>query len=240
MDKDYFLSYSNNIYKEFVYPLYKSLFNENIRVWIDKTEIILGQEIYDNLTNVLDEIKNKFGVIFIFDETFFKKEWCLKELRYSINNNIELYPILYKIKKIDLPEEFQSLKKLNMVTIKSHDDLKYIVKKIKILHLCRINFIILPKIKIDSDLGKKLLDKVIINKYNIIDYIFNSDNIGQYLYHIIIKNKKENYFNYLLFCINQINDIKKKILKNEILDEYDYIIIDKSVKILINCCYISH
>ena len=99
----YFISYSRDIYYEFVNNLNNTLNEIGLKTWIDKFEINIGDEIIDNLYTVLDKSADYYGIIFIFDETFFNKAWCIKELDYSMKKRIPFFPILYKIKKEDIP-----------------------------------------------------------------------------------------------------------------------------------------
>lgn len=71
---DFFISYSKNIYDDFVRDLVASLKKYGINLWIDQIDVHLGDEILCNLFNILDSLKkSNYGVIIIFDSSFFEK-----------------------------------------------------------------------------------------------------------------------------------------------------------------------
>lgn len=92
----YFISYSRDIYYEFVNHLNNMLNEIGLKTWIDKFEINIGDEIIDNLYTVLDKSADYYGIIFIFDETFFNKAWCIKELDYAMKKRIPFFQYCIK------------------------------------------------------------------------------------------------------------------------------------------------
>lgn len=147
-------------------------------VWFDRTDVILGSEINNNLLYTLNEAKNWLGIILLFDETYFYKEWCIKELELSLSNKLTLFPILYGIEKSTIPSKYSFLKTINMVTIRKQDDFDYTINKI--LNALIVN---LPMEKIDlhSEIYQSL-----IRSYNRLtrvegERVICADNIARFL-----------------------------------------------------------
>jgi len=108
---DFFISYSKNIYDNFVKDFVIKLKSYGINLWLDQIDVHLGDEILSNLINILDSFKKaNYGVIIIFDSSFFVKKWCIKELEYIVQNNISFFPILFHMEKKDIPEKYKFLK----------------------------------------------------------------------------------------------------------------------------------
>lgn len=130
-DFDFFVSYSRNIYLPFVKEFTMILQKYGLKIWIDKKDVFLGDEIITNLYKTLDIFSKKtFGVIIVFDRTYFQKEWCLKELKYILEQDINFFPILFEMEKHDIPTEYKNLRSYNMATIRNRQDIIYAVNKI--------------------------------------------------------------------------------------------------------------
>ena len=57
---DFFISYSKNIYDDFVKGLVARLKKYGINLWIDQIDVHLGDEILCNLFNILDSWSSPF------------------------------------------------------------------------------------------------------------------------------------------------------------------------------------
>ncbi len=147
-------------------------------VWFDRTDVILGSEIYNNLLNTLNAAQNWLGVILLFDETYFYKEWCVQELESSLNNKLTLFPILYGIEKSTIPLKYSFLKTINMVTIRKQDDFGYTINKI--LNALIVN-LPMETINLHSEIYQSL-----IGSYNRLtraesEKVICADNIARFL-----------------------------------------------------------
>ncbi|HEM6232780.1 TPA: toll/interleukin-1 receptor domain-containing protein [Streptococcus suis] len=215
----YFISYSRDIYYEFVNPLNNILNKIGLKTWIDKFEINIGDEIIDNLYTVLDKSADYYGIIFILDETFFSKAWCLKELNYALKKRISFFPVLYKIKKEDIPNEYALLKNYNLLTVSSLKEIDYIVDRFILLHLNNIICRNIPKFSIDSYVGNFLLEQIRYSTVNSLDALFIVDNFSQYLR----KQEKSGNFKLtheILFCIAITKLLKERLFRKDFQGEY--------------------
>ncbi|HFU4548735.1 toll/interleukin-1 receptor domain-containing protein [Streptococcus suis] len=221
----YFISYSRDIYYEFVNPLNNILNKIGLKTWIDKFEINIGDEIIDNLYTVLDKSADYYGIIFIFDETFFSKAWCLKELNYALKKRISFFPVLYKIKKEDIPNEYALLKNYNLLTVSSLKEIDYIVDRFTLLHLNNIICRNIPKFSIDSYVGNFLLEQIRYSTVNSHDALFIIDNFSQYLR----KQEKSGNFKLtheILFCIAITKLLKERLFRKDFQGEYHFKILE--------------
>lgn len=221
----YFISYSREVYYEFVNPLNNILNEIGLKTWVDKFEINIGDEIIDNLYTVLDKSAGYYGIIFIFDETFFYKEWCLKELGYALEKRIPFFPVLYKIKKEDIPSEYTFLKNYNLLTVSSLKEIDYIVDRFILLHLNNIICRNIPKISISSYVGNFLLEQIRCCTVNNIDAIFIIDNFSQYLR----TQKKSGDFKLtheILFCTEITQLLKERLFRKDFQGEYHFKILE--------------
>ena len=100
---DAFISHASEDKEEVVLPLYEILSKKGMKVWIDKHEIFLG----DNLRRKLDEglAKSRYGIV-ILSERFFQKEWTKKELDALVSREDGkekvILPIWHKIDKTQI------------------------------------------------------------------------------------------------------------------------------------------
>lgn len=221
----YFISYSRDIYYEFVNNLNNTLNEMGLKTWIDKFEINIGDEIIDNLYTVLDKSADYYGIIFIFDETFFNKAWCIKELDYAMKKRIPFFPILYKIKKEDIPNEYTFLKNYNLLTVSSLKETDYIVDRFILLHLNNIICRSISNFLIDSYVGNFLLEQIRHTTVNSIDAIFILDNFSQYLR----KQKQLGNFKLtheILFCITITRLLKERLFRKDFQGEYHFKILE--------------
>ena len=61
---DFFVSYSKNIYNDFVKDFVNTIKRYGINLWLDQINVHLGDEILSNLFYILDSFKNAYyGVI---------------------------------------------------------------------------------------------------------------------------------------------------------------------------------
>lgn len=235
---NYFLSYSRDIYSEFIAQMHNKLFEIGINVWLDKFDVNIGDEIADNLYNMLDKSKEHQGVIFVFDKTFFHKKWCINELEYVLKNDIPFFPILYKIKKADIPPEYSFFKNYNLLSIHNSEEVNYLADRFTLLHLKNISHNLSKKTIIKSEVGKTLLRKTDDILENKSDILFNLDNFTQFLLYSYQNNLLELNED-IKFCIVTISRIKHLYFSLGILSEYNQVIIKKVLIILQASYFIS-
>lgn len=129
---DVFFSYSRNslaLAKKIIYELEKY----DVYVWFDYTDVILGSTIKPKLYETLNNIKTEKwkGFIALIDETYFKKEWCLMEFNYAVDNNITIFPIFFNCDERCIPkEQFIYIKNINYIYIKNSNNIEYCLNKL--------------------------------------------------------------------------------------------------------------
>lgn len=77
MEYDVFISHASEDKKDVALPLASHLQKQGLRVWIDETELELGDSLRRKIDHGLSQ--SKFGVV-ILSPAFFSKEWPNKEL----------------------------------------------------------------------------------------------------------------------------------------------------------------
>ena len=229
---DFFISYSKNIYDNFVKDFVIKLKSYGINLWLDQIDVHLGDEILSNLINILDSFKkSNYGVIIIFDSSFFVKKWCIKELEYIVQNNISFFPILFHMEKKDIPEKYKFLKNYNMFTVrKGKTDIEDAIDRILDIYIQRVN----PQAASITTSVFETLIRTYCNADKTNEFIaLSADNIGLYIT-IWYKNKHllpDNYTNVL------INIIHLKLLNyynSSYLNDYDISLMCKATDRLIS------
>lgn len=200
---DFFVSYSKNIYNDFVKDFVNAIKTYGINIWIDQVNVHLGDEILSNLFSILDSFKKAYyGVIIIFDSSFFQKKWCIKELDFIVQNKISFFPILFHMEKADIPEKFNFLRNYNMVTIRNEKkDIENAVNRILDIYIWKNSC---QKMCIDT-----IIFETLIRNYCDTDktnglVVLSADNIGLYI-NIWHKNKHlvmDKYTNALITIIH--------------------------------------
>ena len=77
MDFDIFISHASEDKDEVVRPLAEQLRHRGLRVWMDETEIKLGDSLRRSIDHGLS--KSRYGLV-VLSPDFLKKEWPQKEL----------------------------------------------------------------------------------------------------------------------------------------------------------------
>lgn len=176
----YFVSYSRSIYFSAVKPLVESLENLGFSVWIDKTEVPIGIDIYKNIHEVMSNSKSWFGAIVFLDITYFEKSWCLFELDYLLENNVPFIPILHNIDKSDIPEKYKILKKLNYGRSCCNIELCITVNKVIDTFLAK-NTIKNNTVCIESETLNTLIFNYVSQQNNSKLTVLNAYNISTYI-----------------------------------------------------------
>lgn len=175
---DLFLSYSRSSL-DIASQLIHELEMYGIRVWFDRTDVVMGSQIKQNLKNVIEMSHEWIGMLALMDQAYFDKEWCITELKYAIEYKVRLLPILYKFEKNEIPSSFSFLRELNIVTIRNQEDITYAINKI--LDCIVMNIDIVNRVQ-----NANSIIKTLIMSYNNYSHIENekiicSDNIAYYL-----------------------------------------------------------
>lgn len=228
---DFFVSYSRDVYDEIVEPLIRELEILGFNIWIDRTEVTLGTNIYKNLDDVLAKISDWNGAIVFIDNSYINKEWCQWESNFFVENRIFCYPILYKISKSDLIDSMCYYKDFNIATIKNKSDLKMTVDKILMSYIENLQpqsekFIIYSKLLTSIIMTYK--QKILSMEENII--ICNV--ICQ-----IIKNLSPEYIygnHHITILTNIIEEKARSVYKNGKCSRYEFILVRKIANYLIN------
>lgn len=97
---DVFISHASEDKKSIAKPLAEMLESIGLKVWLDSNELKVG----DSLTSKINHgiANSRFGVV-ILSQSFFKKDWPIKELNSFIStenlNSKKILPIWHKIDK---------------------------------------------------------------------------------------------------------------------------------------------
>lgn len=200
---DFFVSYSKNIYNDFVKDFINTIKRYGINIWLDQINVHLGDEILSNLFYILDSFKNaNYGVIIVFDSSFFEKKWCIMELEYIVKNKISFFPILFHIEKSNIPDKYKFLRNYNMVTIRDEKkDIENATNRILDIYIQRNDC---QKICIGTFIFETLIRNYCdADKTNGL-VVLSADNIGLYI-NIWHKNNHlfiDNYTNALITIIH--------------------------------------
>ena len=91
---DVFISHAQEDKAEVARPLAKLLTDQGLRVWIDETELTIG----DSLRQKIDEglSKSKFGVV-VLSESFFSKRWPQTELNALWSRETEVNKVVLPV-----------------------------------------------------------------------------------------------------------------------------------------------
>ncbi len=177
----YFVSYSRSVYFCAVKPLIESLEDIGFNVWIDKTEVPIGIDIYKNIHEVMNNSKSWFGALVFLDLTYFEKAWCILELDYLLEQDIPFIPILHKMDKSDIPpHKYNILKKLNYGRSCSHIEIDTTVNKVIDSFLDKIT-IENNTVYIKSETLDNLIFNYISQQNNCKHTILNAYNISTYI-----------------------------------------------------------
>lgn len=160
-----------------------------------------------------------------------KKKWCLKELEYIMKNSIKCFPILYKITKEDIPDQYSFLRKLNIISVLENTKISYVIDRMILLYLEPLNDNFLYPL-IQNELFNHMITSLPIIKVNSPDYIFLIDNLSIYI-EFQIRKEKNKIDRSSLICINFIHLKKYKLLKSGKLGYYDSKIVSSSMNLLL-------
>ena len=127
---DFFFSYSRDTYSSIAIELIDVLEAYHLRLWVDKTEVPLGCDVCKNINNVLNEVQYWKGAILLLDHSYWKKEWCLKELDIFLQQKTKILPLLYNQNKSDIPAKYSILKGINVAYLRTSKDINFAVNKI--------------------------------------------------------------------------------------------------------------
>ena len=86
-----FISYAwEECTNEFVIKLKGDLEDHGFEVFLDKVDIVVGQNIQHELARQMDEAN---GIIAVFSKKFSSSEWCDKELQMAQRHNKPFFPV---------------------------------------------------------------------------------------------------------------------------------------------------
>ena len=220
---DLFFSYSRNSL-DIADQLINELEMYGIRVWFDRTDVVMGSQIKNNLKNVIEMSHEWIGMLTLMDQGYFNKDWCITELKYAIEYKVKLLPILYKFEKNEIPSTFSFLRELNIVTIRNHEDITYAINKI--LDCIVMNIDIVNRVHNSNSIIKMLI--MSYNNYAAIDNekIICSDNIAwylEYLYGDLLTHNER-------ILIRIIHNKTKLLFQHGELTYFDYKLVFRTVE----------
>lgn len=225
-DFHYFVSYSRDIYAVIVEQLVQNVESYGIKLWLDKTEVTLGTEIYNNINSVLEKTIDSYGAILIIDESYLKKSWCNYEMEFFSRSNIKCLPILYKMDKDDLPYKYRWIKNFNIATIKSPDDISITVDKILMVFADQVP-IVEKCFYCPWEILKNLIVYLRQSNFFSPNYIFICENICHVLENANAAYKNEKNATFPLFKI--IHAKTNKLYTGRSLSYYEYKLVFKAI-----------
>lgn len=123
-----FLSHASEDKKSIVEPLFEYLQNKEISVWLDKYEIDYGENIYQKVSEGID---NAEVAIFVITENFLNKKWPKEELSalsHLIFNNKSL--VIVSIKDgTELPKLITTRKYIQWDDGKNLSEIAEVIKR---------------------------------------------------------------------------------------------------------------
>ena len=230
---DFFISYSRDIYEDIVEPIIDFLDNLGFLIWIDKTEVSLGTDIYANLLAILNKVPHWQSAIVFIDSSYVNKEWCNIEFDFLMQNKVNCYPILYKLNKENLNGKFTALKQYNLATIRSQKDINITIDKILMAYLKNLKIDKNMKISIQTS---PLLYSM-INYYRAINLTFEEKVIlAEIICKIIFNSNSDDLLNihYIKVIRSIINYKVEQLYTRGECSRYDYIITCRAIDCLLN------
>ncbi len=232
---NFFISYSINSNIMLLEILIKKLETLGFSVWYDKFNVIMGNNIYSGIENILGEARKWDGAILFLDKSYFKKDWCNYELEYFIKNDFSLFPILNSMNKEDIVDKYSILKDLNLCRVNNENDIKYCVNKIIWKYLSVFDLDIKEHFFISEN--NALLNQLIYDYKNCIyiDYnkIFVCDSIALCIQYLLVQNNLE-LPNDIKILLNIIHAYKKEYLLSGYINLFEIKIIIKCTEIILN------
>lgn len=234
---DFFVSYSKNIYNDFVKDFINTIKRYGINIWLDQINVHLGDEILSNLFYILDSFKNaNYGVIIVFDSSFFEKKWCIMELEYIVKNKISFFPILFHIEKSNIPDKYKFLRNYNMVAIRDEKkDIENATNRILDIYIQRNDC---QKICIGTFIFETLIRNYCDSDKTNGLVVLSADNIGLYI-NIWHKNNHLFIDNYTNALITIIHSKLIKYYNCSCISDYDISLVCNATDKLI-CMYGSN
>lgn len=230
---NYFFSYSRDIYDEIASLLIKNIEEYSLRLWVDKTDVLLGSNINLSIHKVLEDVKTWNGAIVLLDKSYFRKTWCLMELDYFLNNDIKIYPILYGMSRFDIPQKYRVINEMNIARITSPIDLHNVTNRIIDTFLSSINIEKSVELKSSSSILQALIDDWLYDQRINSITLIKIENIILLLRLLL---KRQNYTLKLDEIILYRIISKKKeqmILSDGLLERYDFLIAQKTLMIIL-------
>lgn len=228
---DFIVSYSKNVYDNIVEPVIQSLEELGFLIWIDRTEVTLGTNIYKNLDVILNRSKKWSGAIVFIDNTYMHKKWCIWESNFFIENQINCYPILYRITKDDLIPTLSYYKNFNLATVKDLNDLSITVDKILMSYIDKLSLPI-QKFQLQSKLLSLIINYYEQESASSEEKLIISETICQ-----ILKNIASEYIanhHTIKILINLIHKKVQKLYQVGTCTRYEFLLIQKAIQHIIN------
>lgn len=101
-----FLNFRGETRNEFTCFLYEALKAEGFKVFMDKSEVEVGDEVRDTIE---EGIKNSMSAMVIFSPDYAKSTWCLDELVLILNrlksSRYFIIPIFYNVRSRDIKHQ---------------------------------------------------------------------------------------------------------------------------------------
>lgn len=104
---DFFISHDSRDKGQVARPLYKELTKRGFYVWLDETELLIGDSIQKNITKGIKECR--FGIIILSKNLFENHGWADFEFQSIMNKHVDngqniLLPIWHKVSKKEVAE----------------------------------------------------------------------------------------------------------------------------------------
>lgn len=185
---DFFVSHAREEKELFASPLVILLSHYGFDVWFDRTNISLGEEIFETIEEGIQ--KSSFGV-FILSKNFIEKKWPMHELdlflkKEQLNKRNNILPIFYDISKEIINEKIPELHNKAFEKI-DHSNFEFL----NLNHIC------------DRLIGAYFS---LINQDN--DWIKLSSKI------MSLQNKYYNSLSFLIYCCEHpISDLRISIIE---------------------------
>ena len=227
MNYDLFFSYSRSSI-DIAFSLINKLEEYGLYLWFDRNDVLLGCDIWQNISCVLEEARKWIGMIVLIDSEYLSKNWCTMEINYALSHNICLFPVFYRFEKEDLPSGFASLKNYNIVTIRNSSDIVNAIDRLIDSIISKITVSLI--VDTDSDIFTGLYNSYINLPRTNPDKIICADNIVHYLE--ITHNNQFDHFE--RFIANVVHQKTRQLFCADTAHLYDIKIVCHALEKLLN------
>ena len=226
-------------------PIVHHLKNYGINIWYDRYKMVLGDNRVQK--NLKEGAENCRYSLIVISQNTIKSKCAMEEIniikRRYYSDNITVFPVLYEISPIDLPSEFQWIKKLIFKEVDRRSGTREICNHIA----CKITTDILKQYdyqNINDIIASKLIPKstaAILECYLDVDSANLNSRISLLYatYLTIIYSEKGKKYTYFYLISKIYNRLINESNLNLDIDYRELWLLENTICILCNCYLLS-